>query len=79
MKAKVVDSKTYAIGYEKTVRVNATPEETAELRKALAVVERYKKAAMKAAKAGKDADWTMIGYAVKTDCVLVTIEQGMAG
>jgi len=79
MKAKVIETKNFAVGYEKTIRLSSSPEEMAELRRALAIVDRYKKAAMTEAKAGKDADWTMIGYAVKTDCVLVTITQGMAG
>lgn len=80
MKAKVTETKSGAIWVQKTVRVTATPEETAELRKALAVVDKYKKAAYKAAKTNeRHADWTMVGYAVKTDAVIVTIDQGAAG
>jgi len=80
MKASVISIKAHAVGYEKVVRVSVTGDEAAELRRALAVVDRYKKLALKTAKASeKGADWTMIGYAVKTDCVLITVEQGMAG
>lgn len=56
-------------------------ESTDELRAALALVDRYRKAAFAALKLGKiaDADWTMVDYAVKGDCVIVTIEQGACG
>lgn len=55
-------------------------EATNALRLALALVDRYKKAAMIALGANdKTADWTMIEYSVKNDCVIVTVEQGACG
>lgn len=55
-------------------------EDTNELRAALAVVHRYKKAAMKALSlTEKGADWTMLEYSVKNDCVVVVVEQGACG
>jgi hypothetical protein len=77
--ATVVNKTNYAISTETKVRITATPVELKELREALRVVDRFKLRALKAAKAGKDADWTTVGYAVKSDCALVTVEQGMAG
>jgi len=80
MKAEVLEKRFGAIWGKSTVRLTATSEQTAELRQALAIVDRYKKVAMRAAKANeKNADWTMVGYAVKTDCVVVTVEQGACG
>ena len=79
MKARKTNQKFSGVSVVTTVKITATPEETTELRRALAVVDRFRKAAFKAAKAGKDADWTEVGFAVKTDAVVVTVEQGMAG
>lgn len=71
-----------AISYKKEVTL-VPPNgraETDELRAALATVERYKRAAFKAMGLNeKGADWTMVDYAVKTDCVVVTVEQGACG
>lgn len=51
-----------------------------ELRRALAVVDRYRKTALKALKVSeKNADFTVVGYGVKNDCVIVTVEQGANG
>lgn len=80
MKATVTDTKRGAIWGRSEVLVEATPDETTELRRALKIVDRFKKRAMRAAKTNeKQADWTMVGYAVKTDAVIVTIEQGACG
>lgn len=55
-------------------------EQEAELRAALAVVQRYEKLAMRMARVKhKNADWTMVKMAVKNDKVLVTVQQGMCG
>lgn len=66
--------------YEVTIVPEKGLEDTNELRLALALVDRYKKMALQALKTNeKQADWTMIEYAVKNDCVVVTVNQGMAG
>lgn len=65
-------------GHELTIQ--ATPTQTNELRQALAVVDRWKKRALAAVgHKEKDADWTMVGYAVKTDRVIITVESGACG
>ena len=54
--------------------------DTDALRAALAVVQAYRDAALKALRTKeKDADWTTVDYAVKTDCVVVTVSQGACG
>lgn len=50
------------------------------LRAALAVVESYRSAAMRALKKReRDADWTMVEYDVKPDGVVVRVHQGACG
>lgn len=54
--------------------------DTDALRAALAVVQAYRIAALRALRTSeKRADWTMVDYAVKTDCVVVTVSQGACG
>lgn len=82
MKHEVTNKNVGPISVNTTVRIEATTEELAQLRQALATVDRFKQTALRAANAKegpKGADWTMVGYAVKTDCVIVTVNQGMAG
>lgn len=55
-----------------------------ELRQALAIVQRYEKAAVKAVQQEihndpRESDWHRFSFAVKNDKVVVTIEDGMAG
>lgn len=81
---RTVLSKSYGAVYGKTeVRLDASVEDLAALRQALATVDKFKQEALKAAGAKEGpkgtADWTMVGYAVKTDCVIVTVEQGACG
>lgn len=65
---------------EVTLVLDKGVEDAKELRAALAVVGRYRTAAMRAIGwTEKDADWTMVGYAVKNDCVVVVVEQGACG
>jgi len=80
-KPEIIDECEGAISGYKTVRIPGTKEQMDELRQALAVVDRYKQKAMKVGHAVKEnwADWMMVGYAVKTNCVEVKVEQGMAG
>ncbi len=67
-----------AVSYK--MEVTLVPDDgTDELRAALAVVDRYRKVAFAALKVGAEADWTMVDYVVKDDCVIVTIEQGACG
>lgn len=58
--------------------------EAKDLRAALAVVDKYKKAAVDAFKKEKkydpkESEWHMISYAVKNDRVIVSIMDGMIG
>ena len=78
--ARVVRQGSINTLYEVTIVPEKGIEDTNELRLALALVDRYKKMALQALKTTeKQADWTMIEYAVKNDCVVVTVDQGMAG
>ena len=62
------------------VTIDLTKEQSEELRKALAVVQRYEKQALKSAEVSKkDADWTMFSYAVKNNKVVVNIQDGACG
>jgi len=81
MKAEeVIKEYDGAVRGRRKVVVSATKQETDELRAALAVVDKFKRVALQAAKVKeKDADWTMLEYAVKTDRVIVTIEDGACG
>ena len=66
-----------------TYEVTLLPEKEGsmgELRDALAVVDRYRKAALKALKVSEmNADFTTVRYAVNSDDVLVMVEQGANG
>ena len=82
MKATLESHKWGCVSVEYVVRIEATPEELAELRAALKVVDAFKSKALHTAKtkdSPKAADWTMVGYAIKTDAVVVTIKQGACG
>jgi len=67
------------------VSIKITKEESAELRSALAIVQRYEKTALRAIhqehkyNPTKDSDWCEIAYSVKNDKVIVSIRDGMAG
>lgn len=75
-----INSSAIHVKMEVTLVPDEGIEDTNELRTALATVHRYKKAAMRALSlTEKDADWTMIGFSVKNDCVVVTVEQGACG
>jgi hypothetical protein len=44
------------------------------------VVQSYRDAALRALRVReKDADWTTVDYAVKTDCVVATVRRGACG
>ena len=82
MKATLESKKLGCVSVESIVRIEATAEELAELRAALKVVDKFKSKALHTAHT-KDspsiADFTMVGYAIKTDAVIVTIQQGACG
>lgn len=67
------------------ISIGITREESEELRAALAIVQKYEKAALKAIQSNrkcnpaKDSDWCEISYSVKNDKVIVGIRDGMAG
>lgn len=66
--------------YEVTVVPPEGRADTDELRRALATIDRYKKAALKALGLNeKEADWTLVEFGVKTDCVEVWVQQGSCG
>ena len=78
-------TKSAVVSSEHCVSVAVTNENAAELRNALEVVDRYKKAAMQALthklkfNPEKDSDWCEVRFGVKNDRVLVYVESGMAG
>ena len=58
--------------------------ESNELRDALAVVDKYKNAAIFVVKSKKKydvrtSDWHMVDYCVKDDVVIISVKDGMAG
>jgi hypothetical protein len=82
LKTSIVDKTDGPCRSKRTVKVEASAEELAELRAALAVVDKFKSAALHTIgwrDSPEAADWTMVGYAVKSDAVLVTVQSGMCG
>lgn len=71
-----------AVNARQKVTLEVTNEQSDELREALKVVEKYKQAAIKALKYKemiKGSDWHMFEYAVKSDCVIVDVQNGACG
>jgi len=69
-----------AISMEKEVSIELPKEECDALRKALAIVGKYRKLALQCANhKDKDSDWTEVEYAVKNDKVIVSVRFGMCG
>lgn len=80
LEAKLTKESNGPISGYSVVDVETTSSQVEELRKALAVVDRFRFAALKAAKIQeKNAEWTMLAYACKGNKVTVTIEQGACG
>jgi len=86
MKLESVERGPGSVVWELTnISIGITREESEELRAALAIVQKYEKAALQAVRAkhkynpAKDADWCEIAYSVKNDKVIVGIRDGMAG
>lgn len=68
-----------AVSGRDEVTFTATKAETDELRSALAIVDKWRKQALKQIPSAKGADWTMLTYAVKTNKVIVGVESGACG
>lgn len=73
-----------AVSGQMDVSIALEPGEAAKLREALALIQKYEKAALKAIKEEKkyspaESDWHNIQYAVKNDRIIVKIKDGMAG
>lgn len=80
---KVIDVKTIYFGpiaVEQEVSIELPKAECDELRKALGIVGKYRKLALQYANhKDKNSDWTEVGFAVKSDKVIVNVRYGMAG
>jgi len=81
---EVKDVAQGAVSGQTDVSISLEPGEAAKLREALALIQRYEKAALKAIKGEKkysptESDWHNIQYAVKNDRIIVKIKDGMAG
>lgn len=64
----------------KEVVMDLPKEECDLLRNALGIVGKYRKLALQCVgHKDKDADWTMVNFAVKNDKVIITVEYGMCG
>ena len=80
MKTEILDQHHGVVRSHVTVRIPAKPADMVVLRAALAVVDKYEKKAMKVAGASrKDADFVMVSYAVKTDCLEARVDFGSCG
>ena len=69
---------------ETDVSIALKPGEAENLRDALALIQKYEKAAFKAIKdktgnCPTESDWYNVQYAVKNDRIIVKIKDGMAG
>lgn len=54
-------------------------EESDKLRESLKTVDEYKKEAFKALKMDRGSDWCQTDFAVKNDCVIITVQIGSCG
>ena len=80
MRAKILSQNDGAVSGHTNLRIDGSAEEMAELRAALAIVDKYKKKALKTAGYSKKyADWVMVDYAVKSDCVMIEARSGSCG
>lgn len=80
MKAEILEKRDGAVCGHTNIRIPGSAEEMTELRAALAVVDKYRKKALKVAGySEKYADWVMVSYAVKSDCVVIKAQQGACG
>lgn len=80
MKVEIKTIANQAIYAKKEVSIELPKEECEVLRKALSVVEKYRKISLQCVHhKEKNSDWTMIEYAVKNDKVIATISYGACG
>ena len=76
----IIEEKHGCVSGYTRISFDLSVEESDELRQALKTVDRYRTSALKIENTSEeDADWTMYQYEVKTDKVIVTVEQGMCG
>lgn len=73
-----------AVSGQTDVSIALEQGEAVKLREALALIQKYEKAALKAMREEKnysptESDWHNIQYAVKNDRIIVKIKDGMAG
>jgi hypothetical protein len=81
---EIKDAFQGVVSSQTDVSIALEPGEAAKLRDALALIQKYEKAALKALKQEKgysatESDWHNIQYAVKNDRIIVKIKDGMAG
>lgn len=73
------------VSAETAISIEINKQASDELRSALAIIQKYQKAAIKAFQnkqkydPTKKSDWCQISYSVKNDKVIVNIKDGMAG
>lgn len=68
------------VNCRRKVTLDITKEQSEELMQALKVLEKYKKQAISALEYDiEDSDWHMLEYTVKSDCVIVDIQDGACG
>ncbi len=68
-----------AVRIDSAVEIEISADEAAELRSALAVVDKYRAIAAHAVKYKGDSDWVMYQYGVKNDKVIVNVSVGACG
>ncbi len=85
MKFEKIETKCLsAVEGQTDVTFSVEKSESKELREALAVVEKYKKAAFAAIKKAnigdpRESNWHMISYLVKSGEVTISLTDGMTG
>lgn len=80
MGIKVNTIHTSAVAIKEEVIIDLPKEECDALRKALGIIGKYRKLALQCAgHKDKNSDWTMVGYSVKNDKIIISVEYGMCG
>lgn len=82
---KISRVRSTAVSTTIAVEISIDTQQAEELRRALAVVDKYRKQAIQAVHhyekhhPVRDADFCEIEYGVKNDKVVITVKSGMAG